>query len=168
MSFAHLHLHTEFSMLDGAARVNEVVEAAAADGQPPIAITDHGVMYGVVDFYRRRRRPASNRSSASRPTWSRVRASIGPGQQRTSTDAHDAPGHKPGGLSQPDEAVLARLSRGLLLQAADGQSNCSRPALRGDRRHLRMSRRPGGQPPRPRRQSRRKADVARSATSKGH
>jgi len=51
-SFVHLHLHTEFSMLDGAARVNEVVEAAAADGQPAIAITDHGVMYGMIDFYR--------------------------------------------------------------------------------------------------------------------
>ncbi len=49
--FAHLHLHTEFSMLDGAARVVDVVEAAAADGQPAVAITDHGVMYGVIDFY---------------------------------------------------------------------------------------------------------------------
>ncbi|HEX5671526.1 MAG TPA: DNA polymerase III subunit alpha, partial [Acidimicrobiia bacterium] len=52
MSFAHLHLHTEFSMLDGAARVKDVVAAAAADGQPAVAITDHGVMYGVVDFYK--------------------------------------------------------------------------------------------------------------------
>ena len=49
-SFAHLHLHTEFSMLDGAARVAEVVGAAAEDGQPAVAITDHGVLYGVVDF----------------------------------------------------------------------------------------------------------------------
>ncbi|HET6795312.1 MAG TPA: DNA polymerase III subunit alpha [Acidimicrobiales bacterium] len=51
-SFAHLHLHTEFSMLDGAARVKEVVAAAAADGQPAVGITDHGNMYGVLDFYR--------------------------------------------------------------------------------------------------------------------
>ncbi|MFZ0627499.1 MAG: DNA polymerase III subunit alpha [Acidimicrobiia bacterium] len=50
MSFAHLHLHTEYSMLDGAARIKDVVAAAAADGQPAIAITDHGVLYGVVDF----------------------------------------------------------------------------------------------------------------------
>jgi len=47
-----MHLHTEFSMLDGAARVKEVVAAAVADGQPAIAITDHGNMYGVLDFYR--------------------------------------------------------------------------------------------------------------------
>ena len=51
-SFAHLHLHTEFSMLDGAARVDQVVAAAVADGQPAIGITDHGNMYGVLDFYR--------------------------------------------------------------------------------------------------------------------
>ena len=51
-SFTHLHVHTEFSMLDGAARVGEVVGAAAADGQPAIGITDHGNMYGVLDFYK--------------------------------------------------------------------------------------------------------------------
>jgi len=51
-SFAHLHLHTEFSMLDGAARVEEVVGKAASDGQPAIAVTDHGNMYGVLDFYK--------------------------------------------------------------------------------------------------------------------
>ncbi|MDP1793485.1 MAG: PHP domain-containing protein, partial [Acidimicrobiales bacterium] len=50
-SFTHLHLHTEFSMLDGAARVNDVVRAAVADGQPAIGITDHGNMYGAIDFY---------------------------------------------------------------------------------------------------------------------
>ncbi|MDP8959967.1 MAG: DNA polymerase III subunit alpha [Actinomycetota bacterium] len=51
-SFVHLHLHTEFSMLDGAARVRDVVAAARADGQPAVAITDHGVLYGALDFYR--------------------------------------------------------------------------------------------------------------------
>ncbi len=50
MSFAHLHLHTEYSLLDGAARIQDVVRAAAGDGQPAIAITDHGNLYGVVDF----------------------------------------------------------------------------------------------------------------------
>ncbi|HEX2849970.1 MAG TPA: DNA polymerase III subunit alpha [Acidimicrobiales bacterium] len=51
-SFSHLHLHTEFSMLDGAARISEVVARAVADGQPAIGITDHGNMYGVLDFYK--------------------------------------------------------------------------------------------------------------------
>ena len=51
-SFAHLHVHTEYSLLDGAARIEDIVAAAVADGQPAIGITDHGNMYGVVDFYR--------------------------------------------------------------------------------------------------------------------
>ena len=51
-SFTHLHTHTEFSMLDGAARVGDLVTAAVADGQPALGITDHGNMYGVLDFYK--------------------------------------------------------------------------------------------------------------------
>ena len=51
-SFTHLHVHTEFSMLDGAARLDELVAKAAADGQPALGITDHGNMYGVLDFYK--------------------------------------------------------------------------------------------------------------------
>ncbi len=51
-SYSHLHLHTEYSMLDGAARIGDVVAAAVADGQPAIGITDHGNMYGVLDFYK--------------------------------------------------------------------------------------------------------------------
>ena len=51
-SFTHLHVHTEYSILDGASRVGDLVEAAAADGQPALGMTDHGNMYGVIDFYR--------------------------------------------------------------------------------------------------------------------
>jgi DNA polymerase-3 subunit alpha len=54
--FVHLHNHTEYSMLDGAARVDEMVAAAKADGQRAIAITDHGNLYGVIDFYEACRR----------------------------------------------------------------------------------------------------------------
>ncbi len=50
-SFVHLHTHTEYSMLDGASRLNELINAVAQDGQPALAITDHGNMYGVLDFY---------------------------------------------------------------------------------------------------------------------
>jgi DNA polymerase III subunit alpha len=52
MSFVHLHAHTEYSMLDGASRIGEMFEAAAAADMPACAITDHGVMYGVLDFYK--------------------------------------------------------------------------------------------------------------------
>ncbi len=51
-SFVHLHQHTEYSMLDGAARIGDVVTSAVKDGQPAMGITDHGNMYGVLDFYK--------------------------------------------------------------------------------------------------------------------
>ena len=51
-SFTHLHVHTEFSMLDGAARLDELVAKAASDGMPALGITDHGNMYGVLEFYK--------------------------------------------------------------------------------------------------------------------
>ncbi len=51
-SFTHLHVHTEFSMLDGAARLEELVAKAATDGQPALGITDHGNMYGVLEFFK--------------------------------------------------------------------------------------------------------------------
>ncbi len=51
MAFVHLHVHSEYSLLDGACRVPEIVRRARALGQKAVAITDHGVMYGVVDFY---------------------------------------------------------------------------------------------------------------------
>ena len=52
MSFTHLHLHTEYSLLDGACRIGPLVKRAKELGQNALAITDHGVMYGVIDFYR--------------------------------------------------------------------------------------------------------------------
>ncbi|MDR3085906.1 MAG: DNA polymerase III subunit alpha, partial [Christensenellaceae bacterium] len=51
MAFAHLHLHSEYSLLDGAARIKPLVKKAKDLGFSSLAITDHGVMYGVVDFY---------------------------------------------------------------------------------------------------------------------
>ena len=50
--FAHLHLHTEYSLLDGACRIKPLVARLKELGMTSCAITDHGVMYGVVDFYR--------------------------------------------------------------------------------------------------------------------
>jgi DNA polymerase-3 subunit alpha len=51
-SFVHLHVHTEYSMLDGAARVKPLIEAAVASEMPAIAITDHGNMFGAYDFWK--------------------------------------------------------------------------------------------------------------------
>ena len=52
MSFAHLHVHTEYSLLDGACRIRDLAARVRELGQDAVAITDHGVMYGVIDFYR--------------------------------------------------------------------------------------------------------------------
>ena len=49
--FVHLHLHTEYSLLDGAAKISEIADKAISEGQDAVAITDHGVMYGAVEFY---------------------------------------------------------------------------------------------------------------------
>ncbi|EFC86558.1 DNA polymerase III subunit alpha [Parafrankia sp. EUN1f] len=51
-SFVHLHVHTEYSMLDGAARLKDMFSEVSRQGMPAVAITDHGYMYGAYDFYR--------------------------------------------------------------------------------------------------------------------
>ncbi|RYD01875.1 hypothetical protein N752_27510 [Desulforamulus aquiferis] len=50
--FVHLHLHSEYSLLDGAARINQVAKQAKESGMSSLAITDHGCMFGIVDFYK--------------------------------------------------------------------------------------------------------------------
>ena len=52
MGFVHLHVHTEYSLLDGACRINKMMDRVKELGQTAVAITDHGVMYGCIDFYK--------------------------------------------------------------------------------------------------------------------
>ena len=52
MAFTHLHVHTEYSLLDGASRIGDIVARAGELGMDSLAITDHGVMFGVIDFYK--------------------------------------------------------------------------------------------------------------------
>lgn len=52
MEFTHLHVHTQYSLLDGSSKINEIVQRAKDLGMKALAITDHGVMYGVIDFYK--------------------------------------------------------------------------------------------------------------------
>ncbi len=52
MNFTHLHVHTEYSLLDGCCRIEQLIDKAAELGQTSIAITDHGVMFGCIDFYK--------------------------------------------------------------------------------------------------------------------
>lgn len=50
--FTHLHVHTEYSLLDGANRIKDLIKRVKELGMSSVAITDHGVMYGVIDFYK--------------------------------------------------------------------------------------------------------------------
>ena len=52
MAFTHVHVHTEYSLLDGSSKIKELAVSAKELGMDSMAITDHGAMYGVIDFYR--------------------------------------------------------------------------------------------------------------------
>ena len=52
MDFTHLHVHTEYSLLDGSNKIKELVARVKELGMDSVAITDHGVMFGVIDFYK--------------------------------------------------------------------------------------------------------------------
>jgi DNA polymerase-3 subunit alpha len=54
--FIHLHNHTHYSLLDGACRVEDLISAAAEQGMPAVAMTDHGVMFGAIEFYKKARK----------------------------------------------------------------------------------------------------------------
>lgn len=72
MSFAHLHVHTEYSLLDGSNKIKEYVSRVKELGMNSAAITDHGVMYGVIDFYRKPESRESSRFSAVKFMWRRI------------------------------------------------------------------------------------------------
>lgn len=67
--FTHLHVHTQYSLLDGAARINELVARAKELGMDSLAITDHGAMYGVIDFYKECKKNGISLYSAWKPMW---------------------------------------------------------------------------------------------------
>ena len=52
VDFVHLHVHTEYSLLDGANRIKDLVKKVKESGMKAVAITDHGVMYGAIEFYK--------------------------------------------------------------------------------------------------------------------
>jgi DNA polymerase-3 subunit alpha len=59
-SFVHLHVHTEYSMLDGASKLEGLIRKVEQDGQPGVAMTDHGVLFGLVDFHNQARKAGIN------------------------------------------------------------------------------------------------------------
>ena len=158
-SFTHLHVHTEYSMLDGAARIADVVGAAAADGQPALGITDHGNMYGILDFYRACKdqgiKPVlgtelymAHESRSERPSR-RGRLDDGGGDVEGGSKLYyhlTALAETDAGLQEPHPAVEPGVPRGLLLQAPR-RLGAPPGAQRGPHRHHRVPRRP--RPPAP-------------------
>ena len=79
MAFVHLHNHTVFSMLDGATRIQDMVNRAVELGMPAVAITDHGYMYGVPDLALacdavNHNTPEYKTWATTRPSWKRTAA----------------------------------------------------------------------------------------------
>jgi len=71
MNFSHLHCHTQYSLLDGAASISKLFKKAAADNMPAVAITDHGNMFGVLNLLRKQQSKVTklNRLSVANFIW---------------------------------------------------------------------------------------------------
>ena len=139
MAFVHLHLHTEYSLLDGACRIDALAERAKELGFDALAITDHGVMYGAVNFYRACRKgrdQAHHRlrglCRAAEPHGPRVRHRQPVHPPDTAVQGRDR-------LPQPELSCLHGLCGGLLRQAAHRLGAAAR-ALRGPGVPLRLPR----------------------------
>ena len=86
--FAHLHLHTEYSMLDGSVRVSDLMAKVSELGMPAVAMTDHGVLYGAVEFYKEARKAG-------------IKAIIQPGGSIADADV----------IKETDKAAIAMVAR---------------------------------------------------------
>ena len=134
MPFTHLHVHTHYSLLDGACKIPDLVKRAKALGMDSLAITDHGCMFGVIEFFNECKKEG-------------IKPILGHGSlhgPRRSARAIDAGGNageaayhllllaqEPRGVQEPDQALEHRLPRRVLLQAADRQGNSAASTARG-------------------------------------
>ena len=151
-TFVHLHVHSEYSMLDGAARVADLFQGCAELGMPAIAMTDHGNLFGAYEFYKALQdagSQADHRPGGVRhPQDPSLRAQAGPlgrlGRQRgrrrvrrRRVHPYDDAGRDHRGHAQPVPARLAGEPRGLLLQAA-GRPGAAEHVRQGADRHHRL------------------------------
>ncbi len=136
-SFVHLHVHTEYSMLDGAARLDELFARTAELGMPALAMTDHGNVFGAYDFWKKASahgiKPIIGTEAYVAPgsRFDKTRVKLGLGRRgrrlrRRCLHAHDDARDEHRGHAPAVQAVLARQPRGLLLQAPHGQGAARR------------------------------------------
>ena len=136
MAFVHLHVHSEYSLLDGACRITDLVQRVKDLGQTAVAVTDHGVMYGAVAFYK-----AAKAAGIKPIIGCEVYVAPGPGWTRT-TDRTRSP---PPGAAVPERDRLPqpllygqpRVYRGLLRQAPHRPGPAA-GAPRGPHRPIRL------------------------------
>jgi len=130
-SFVHLHVHSEYSLLDGACRVDQLCRRTAEEGAPGIALTDHGVMFGAVNFYDTAKKkygvtPIIGCEAYIAPRG-RFDRTVREEAHVTLLAASDV------GYKESDHPDLEGLPRGLLLQAADRYGSAGRVQRRPDR-----------------------------------
>ena len=145
--FVHLHVHSEYSMLDGAARVKPLIEATAAQGMPAIAVTDHGNTFGAFDFWKTARdhgvnpiigieayvTPGTHRSDRTRVRWG-----DGGGDDVSGAGAYTHMtllSETTAGMHNLFRLSSSIFDRGLLLQAAHGSRDPAAVFERPDRHH---------------------------------
>ena len=129
--FVHLHLHTEFSLLDGACRIDELLDQAAKLKMPALAVTEHGNMFSAVVFH-----DAARKRGIKPILGCEVYVAPGSRLDKSGTIGETANhlvllAETDDGLQEPDQAGLGRLHRGLLLQAAHRQGAARRAQPRG-------------------------------------
>ncbi len=145
MSFVHLHCHTDYSLLDGACDIDQLIRITAEQNMPAVAMTDHGNLFGAVKFYN-----AAKAGGIHPVIGCEVYVSQQGHKTRSDTDRYN---HlvllceNQDGLSQPDPPGLDRLPGRLLLQTSHRPRPAGRP-LQGADRHVRLPARahPGNHP----------------------
>ncbi len=132
-SFVHLHCHSHFSLLDGASPIGALVDKAKSLGMNALALTDHGNLYGALEFYQKAKAAGIN------PVIG-YEAYIAPGDRRHKEVSKNEEasyhltlaGSEPHRLPESDQVVLVRVSGWFLSQAADRQGNPRRAQRRPD------------------------------------
>ena len=124
--FVHLHCHSHYSLLDGASKIPDLVRHVKALGMPAVALTDHGNLYGAIEFLREAKAagilPIVGMEAYVAP-GRRTERSGGGASGRRARLPPDPAGEERRRLPQPDAALVALVPGGLLLQAADRQGD---------------------------------------------